>query len=45
MELFESGEFKPVVDSTMPIEDIVDAHKRLESNVTTGKILLTVTHN
>lgn len=32
----------PVIDSVFPIEQIQDAHRRLESNETFGKVVLTV---
>lgn len=33
---------KPVIDSVFPLEQIQDAHRRLESNETFGKVVLTV---
>ncbi|HVM54968.1 MAG TPA: NAD(P)H-quinone oxidoreductase [Acidimicrobiales bacterium] len=33
---------EPVIDSRYPLADAADAHRRLESNVTVGKILLTM---
>ncbi len=33
---------QPVVDSVFPLEQIKDAHRRLESNETFGKVVLTV---
>jgi len=33
---------KPVIDSVFPLEQIQDAHRRLESNETFGKVILTV---
>jgi len=33
---------KPVIDSVFPLEDIQDAHRRLESNETFGKVVLTI---
>ena len=33
---------RPVIDSTFPLEDIVEAHRRLESGSQVGKIVVTV---
>ena len=33
---------KPVIDSAFPLEQIQDAHRRLESNETFGKVVLTL---
>ena len=33
---------KPVIDSVFPLEQIQDAHRRLESNETFGKVVLTI---
>ena len=33
---------KPVIDSVFPLEQIQDAHRRLESNETFGKVVLTL---
>ncbi len=40
--LLESGAVKPVIDSTFPLADAADAHRRMESSAHVGKILLTV---
>lgn len=37
-----SGQIKPVIDSMMPITQVEQAHKRLASNQTFGKIVLTI---
>ncbi len=42
LPLFESGVMKPVVDSRYPLDEIADAHRRMESNVNVGKILIEV---
>ncbi len=39
--LFDTGELVPVIDRVMPITEIADAHRLLESNATAGKIVLT----
>jgi NADPH:quinone reductase-like Zn-dependent oxidoreductase len=37
---FGSGALKPVIDTVMPMTEIREAHKRMESNTTFGKIIL-----
>jgi NADPH:quinone reductase-like Zn-dependent oxidoreductase len=38
----ESGDFKPRVDKTFPLSEIVEAHRYMESNAQIGKIVVTV---
>ena len=38
----ESGKLQPVVGPTFPLSDVADAHRSLEANQHTGKIVLTV---
>ena len=38
--LFESGALRPVVDSRFAIDDIVEAHRRMDANANVGKILI-----
>jgi NADPH:quinone reductase-like Zn-dependent oxidoreductase len=33
---------RPVIDSTFPLEQAADAHRRLESSAHVGKIVLTI---
>ncbi|MFN3233595.1 MAG: NAD(P)H-quinone oxidoreductase [Alphaproteobacteria bacterium] len=40
--LLGDGTIKPVVDSTFDLEDVAEAHRRLESHVHVGKIVLTM---
>jgi NADPH:quinone reductase-like Zn-dependent oxidoreductase len=40
--LLEQGTVQPVIDSVFPLEQIQDAHRRLESNETFGKVVLTI---
>ena len=40
LPLLESGELKAVVDTILPIEDVRQAHERMEENLNTGKIIL-----
>jgi NADPH:quinone reductase-like Zn-dependent oxidoreductase len=37
-----SGRFKPRIDRTFPLKDIVSAHRYMESNAQIGKIVVTV---
>ncbi|MEV0199714.1 zinc-dependent alcohol dehydrogenase family protein [Nonomuraea sp. NPDC050691] len=39
-----SGAFRPVVDRTFPLEEVVRAHRHMESGARIGKIVLTVDH-
>ena len=39
--LLETGEIKPVIDSTFPYQDAAKAHTLMESNTHKGKIVLT----
>ena len=41
--LLAAGSIQPVIDSVDPIEQIQNAHRRLESNETFGKVVLTLT--
>src|ERR1044072_4775131 len=40
--LLEKGSIQPVIYSVFPLEQIQDAHRRLESNETFGKVVLTI---
>jgi NADPH:quinone reductase-like Zn-dependent oxidoreductase len=40
MPLFESGRIEPVIDSVLPIDEVVDAHRRMEAGEHFGKIVL-----
>lgn len=42
MPLFETGALRPVIDSTFAFEQIADAHRLMEQNKNTGKIVVTV---
>uniref|UniRef100_A0A7S4ERJ1 Enoyl reductase (ER) domain-containing protein n=2 Tax=Chrysotila carterae TaxID=13221 RepID=A0A7S4ERJ1_CHRCT len=39
---FASGEYKVVTDSTFPLEQAQEAHERVESNLTEGKVVIRV---
>ncbi|WP_240358204.1 NAD(P)H-quinone oxidoreductase [Myxococcus vastator] len=36
----EAGRVRPIIDSTFPLERVADAHRRMESNASFGKIVL-----
>lgn len=38
--LFERGALRAVVDSAFPLDEIADAHRRMESNESFGKVLI-----
>src|SRR5689334_25086978 len=40
--LLAQGTVQPVIDSVFPLDQIQDAHRRLESNETFGKVVLTI---
>jgi NADPH:quinone reductase-like Zn-dependent oxidoreductase len=41
-ELIEAGDYRPVIDRTYPLEDVVDAHRYVETHQKTGNVVLTV---
>ncbi len=42
MSLAESGALKPVIDSVLPFEEIVEAHRRVDSGHKVGSVVLTL---
>lgn len=41
-ELFESGRYRPIIDRTYPLEDVVEASRYVESWQKTGNVVLTL---
>jgi NADPH:quinone reductase-like Zn-dependent oxidoreductase len=41
MDLAEQGELRPVIDTVLPFEQIVDAYRRVDSGHKVGSIVLT----
>lgn len=39
---FSDGQFRPIIDSTFPWEEVSEAHRRMENNLNLGKIVLLV---
>jgi NADPH:quinone reductase-like Zn-dependent oxidoreductase len=42
LPLFDSGVLRPVIDSTFPFDRVADAHRHMEANANTGKIVITI---
>ncbi len=40
LPLFKQGRLKPVIDKVFPMEEVQEAHRRMESNQNIGKIIL-----
>ncbi|TFB21381.1 NAD(P)H-quinone oxidoreductase [Filobacillus milosensis] len=43
--LIENNQIKPVIDCVFPLEEVADAHRYMEDNKNTGKIILKVNHH
>ena len=41
-ELLDAGEYRPVIDRTYPLEDVVEASRYVETGQKTGNVVLTV---
>jgi len=43
MDLMASGRFRPVVDRTYPLAEIVEAYRYIETGQKVGSVVITVT--
>jgi NADPH:quinone reductase-like Zn-dependent oxidoreductase len=41
--IIEKSRYKPVIDKIFPLDEVVEAHRRIESGEHFGKIILTMT--
>ncbi len=41
-ELVEAGKFRPVIDRTYPLEDVIEATRYVETEQKTGNVVLTI---
>jgi NADPH:quinone reductase-like Zn-dependent oxidoreductase len=44
-ELMKSGQFKPVIDRTYPLDQIVKAYRYVETGHKIGNVVITVDHS
>ena len=45
LDLAKSGKFRPVIDKIYKLEEMVEAHRHVESGHKKGNVIVTVDHN
>ena len=41
-ELIEAGEYRPVIDRAYPLDDVVEAHRYVDTQQKVGNVVLTI---
>ena len=44
-DLIDAGQFKPVIDRTYPLDQIVEAYRYVETGQKVGNVVITIEHS